>query len=155
MVEKNQLIRVERGIYLTEGGDQDDYYFFQLKNRRCIYSFSSALYLHGMTDRIPFKKAVTVYKGYNSSHIKDGTAVHHVSKELDELGVTECRTVFGNTVKVYDSYTGRHITNKVYFKNHKMYIKKYGKWIDLYDFITNKNMPFTYAWDNEVKMVYK
>ena len=60
-----------------------------------------------------------------------------------------------NTVRVYDSYTGRHITNKVYFKNHKMYIKKYGKWIDLYDFITNKNVPFTYDWDNEVKTVYK
>ena len=102
MVEKGKLTRVSRGIYTTEGGDFDEYFFFQLKNKRCIYSYSSALYLHGMTDRIPFKKEVTVYKGYNSSHIKDGTAVHHVSKELYELGVTECRTVFGNTVKVYD-----------------------------------------------------
>lgn len=102
MVDKGKLIRVSRGIYTTEGGDYDEYFFFQLKNKRCIYSYSSALYLHGMTDRIPFQKEVTVYKGYNSSHITDGTAVHHVSKGLHELGVTECQTVFGNTVKVYD-----------------------------------------------------
>lgn len=102
MVEKGKLTRVSRGIYTTEGGDYDEYYFFQLKNKRCIYSYSSALYLHGMTDRIPFKKEVTVYKGYNSSHIADGTVIHHVSKELHELGVTECRTIFGNTVRTYD-----------------------------------------------------
>ena len=102
MVEKGKLVRVSRGIYTTEGGDFDEYYFFQLRNGRCIYSYSSALYLHGVTDRVPFQKEVTVYKGYNSSHITDGTIVHHVSKELHELGVTECRTIFGNTVRVYD-----------------------------------------------------
>ena len=102
MVERGKLTRVSRGIYTTESGDHDEYFFFQLKNKRCIYSYSSALYLHGMTDRIPFQKEVTVYKGYNSSHIVDGTVIHHVSKELHEFGVTECRTVFGNAVRTYD-----------------------------------------------------
>ena len=55
-----------------------------------------------MTDRIPFTKEVTVYKGYNSSHIKDDTIIHHVDKSIYEMGVTECSTVFGNIVKVYD-----------------------------------------------------
>jgi predicted transcriptional regulator of viral defense system len=102
MVNKGMLIRISRGIYTTEGGDFDEYFFFQTRNKRCIYSYSSALYLHGMTDRIPFHKEVTVYKGYNSSHITDGTVVHHVSKELHEFGITECRTIFGNSVIVYD-----------------------------------------------------
>lgn len=102
MVEKNHLIRVARGIYLTEGGDQDDYYFFQLKNRRCIYSFSSALYLHGMTDRVPFSKEVTVYKGYNSSHVTDDMIIHYAEKSIYEMGITECTTVFGNAVRTYD-----------------------------------------------------
>lgn len=102
MVEKNQLYRIARGIYLTEGGDLDDYYFFQLINSRCIYSFSSALYLHGLTDRIPFSKEVTVYKGYNSSHITDDTIIHHVEKRTYDMGVIECDTMFGNTVRVYD-----------------------------------------------------
>lgn len=102
MVEKGKLIRVARGIYITEEGDFDEYFFFQQKNKRCIYSYSSALYLHNMSDRIPFQKEVTVYKGYNSSHIADGTVIHHVSKELHEFGVIECRTIFGNAVKTYD-----------------------------------------------------
>jgi hypothetical protein len=46
MVEKGKLTLVSRGIYTTEGGDFDEYFFFQLKNKRCIYSYSSALYLH-------------------------------------------------------------------------------------------------------------
>lgn len=102
MAQKNQLFRIARGIYITEGGDPDEYYFFQLINSRCIYSFSSALYLHGMTDRVPFSKEVTVYKGYNSSHVTDDTIIHHVDKRIYELGVAECDTVFGNTVRVYD-----------------------------------------------------
>lgn len=102
MVEKGKLTRVSRGIYTIEDGDFDEYYFFQLRNKRCIYSYSSALYLHDITDRIPLEKEVTVYKGYNSSHITDGTVVHHVSKDLYELGTIECQTIFGNTVKTYD-----------------------------------------------------
>ncbi len=102
MTRKGKLMRVERGIYIRSDGDYDEYYFFQLKNKRCIFSFSSALYLHGMTDRIPFQKEVTVYKGYNSSHISDDTIIHHVSKEIYELGIKSIKTSFGNLVNVYD-----------------------------------------------------
>lgn len=102
LVRKGKLDRISRGIYITAGGDYDDYYFFQLKNSRCIYSFSSALYLHGLTDRIPFKKEVTVYKGYNGKHITDGTIVHYINKSIYDIGRTECETVFGNKVISYD-----------------------------------------------------
>lgn len=102
MVNNGSLIRIERGIYMSEGGDYDEYYFFQKRNTRCIYSFLSALYLHNMTERIPFQKEVTVYKGYNSSHIHDDVIVHHVKKEIYEMGIVEGKTVFGNIVKVYD-----------------------------------------------------
>lgn len=102
MTGKGELIRAGRGIYMRSEGDYDEYYFFQLQNKRCIYSFSSALYLHGMTDRIPFQKEVTVYKGYNSSHITDGTIIHYVSKEIYETGIGIKETNYGNPVSVYD-----------------------------------------------------
>ena len=102
MVNKGKLIRVARGIYGIEGGDYDDYYFFQLRNKRCIYSYSSALYLNGLTDRIPYQREVTVYKGYNSSHISDNTIIHHVNKALYTLGITNAETIFGNKVSTYD-----------------------------------------------------
>ena len=75
MVKKGELVRVARGIYGTNEGDYDDYYFFQRRNGRCIFSYASALHLHGLTDRVPFQKEVTVYKGYNSSHITDNTTI--------------------------------------------------------------------------------
>lgn len=102
MVKKGTLQRITRGIYSVSAGDHDEYYFFQLTNSRCVYSYHSALYLHGMTDRIPFVKEVTVYKGYNSSHIRDDTIIHHVSKNIYELGITDAETIFGNPVKTYD-----------------------------------------------------
>ena len=102
MVRKGDLVRVDRGIYTARNGDYDEYFFFQQRNKRCIYSYSSALYLLGMTDRIPFQKEVTAYKGYNSKHISDGTIIHYVSRKLHNLGVVEIETIFGNTVKTYN-----------------------------------------------------
>lgn len=102
MVKKGSIQRVARGIYSNDSGDYDEYYFFQITNNRCIYSFQSALYLHGMTDRVPYQKEVTVYKGYNSSRISDGTVFHFVKKEIYTMGITEKPTVYGNAVRVYD-----------------------------------------------------
>lgn len=129
MVRKGDLIKLARGVYGTGSGVYDDYYFFQLRNNRCIFSYSSSLYLHGMTDRIPFQKEVTVYKGYNSSHITDNTVIHHVKKEIYELGITECKTVFGNNVKTYDKerticdliYSRKEIDVEVFSKAIKAY----------------------------------
>ena len=102
LLKKGELVKIDRGIYATEESDYDEYYFFQIKNKRCVYSYASALYLHGLTERIPYKKEVTVYKGYNSSHISDETIVHYVKKEIYQMGITECETVFGNIVAAYD-----------------------------------------------------
>ena len=130
MVKKGELVRVARGIYGTNESDYDDYYFFQRRNGRCIFSYASALHLHGLTDRVPFQKEVTVYKGYNSSHITDNTTIHHVNKDIYELGITDCTTVFGNRVKVYDKerticdliYSRKDIDVEVFSKAIKTYI---------------------------------
>ncbi len=102
LVKKGELERVARGIYCTACGDYDDYYFFQMINGRCIYSFQSALYLHSLTDHIPDHKEATVYSGYKFSHITDDTIVHFVKRDLYTIGITKKQTMFGNTVKVYD-----------------------------------------------------
>ncbi|MCH3988163.1 MAG: type IV toxin-antitoxin system AbiEi family antitoxin domain-containing protein [Lachnospiraceae bacterium] len=102
LVNKGKLFRIERGIYTTDEGDIDDYYFFQLRNKRCIYSYLSALYIHEMTDRVPYQKEVTVYSGYNSSRVGKDVLVHYISKDKYRIGITDGVTLFGNPVKVYD-----------------------------------------------------
>ena len=102
LVEDGTLVKEGRGIYASPETFLDDYYIFQLKYKRCIYSFLSALYLHGMTDRNPVKKEVTVYKGYNVSGIEDNCIFHYVTKRFYDIGITKVKTMFSNPVRTYD-----------------------------------------------------
>lgn len=102
-MEKEGLInRIARGIYINEAGDYDEYYFFQIANSKCIYSYVSALYLQEKTDIIPQNIEVTVYNGYNVHRIPDDVVVHYVSKDIYELGKIEVDTMFGNSVYAYN-----------------------------------------------------
>lgn len=103
MVKKGHLERISRGIYFDSNYDNyDELYFFQLQNKACIYSYQTALYLYGLTDRIPFKHEVTVVQGYNAWRMKDKVFVHQIKKEWHNIGVTEVVTEMGNIVRVYD-----------------------------------------------------
>ena len=102
MIKKGELIRVDRGIYIDSNGDYDQYYFFHNRYKVPIFSYVSALYLHGFTDIIPLEMETTVYKGYNVHRISQNVRIHYVTREIYDLGITECQTMFGNIVKVYD-----------------------------------------------------
>ncbi|MDK6863312.1 MULTISPECIES: type IV toxin-antitoxin system AbiEi family antitoxin domain-containing protein [Nosocomiicoccus] len=103
MVRNGELERVARGVYLHPSYDNyDELYIFQLQHKVCIYSYQTALYLHGLTERLPFTNEVTVYQGYNTWRVKDMVIPHHVKKEWYEVGITEVKTEIGNIVSVYD-----------------------------------------------------
>lgn len=102
MVKNGKLQRVDRGIYSTEEVMLDEYYLMYQKNKRAIFSFSSALYLHGLTDRIPYQMEITLPRSYNSSHIREDVIVHKVVKKYYTLGRTIKKTMFGNEVACYD-----------------------------------------------------
>ena len=103
MVRNGELERVTRGVYMDPSYENyDELYFFQLQNKACIYSFQTALYLQGLTDRLPFINEVTVYQGYNISRIRDKVIPHQVKKEWYEVGTTEVKTEMGNIVIAYD-----------------------------------------------------
>ncbi len=103
LVKKGELERVVRGVYFDPNFDNyDELYFFQLQNKACIYSYQTALYLHRLTNRLPFVNEVTVKQGYNVWRIKDSVIVHQVKKEWYELGKAEIKTDMGNIVCAYD-----------------------------------------------------
>lgn len=103
MVRKGYIERVNRGVYFDPDFDNyDELYFFQLQNEVCIYSYQTALYLHNLTERLPFFDEVTVYQGYNSWRIKDRVKAHQIKKEWYRMGVTEVKTEMGNSVYTYD-----------------------------------------------------
>ena len=144
-MEKEGLItRIARGIYIDESGDYDEYYFFQLANSKCIYSYVSALYLQRKTDIIPQNLEVTVYKGYNVHRIPDEVMVHYVSKDIYELGKIEVNTIFGNPVYAYNLErtvcdlikNRKKVESELFSKTIQVYIKSRDK---------NMNTLFKYA----------
>lgn len=103
MVKNNDLERVARGVYFdSTSNNYDELYFFQLRNKACIYSYQTALYLYNLTDRMPFINEVTVCQGYNTWRIKNDVEVHQIEKKWYRIGITHVRTVIGNYVMVYN-----------------------------------------------------
>ena len=60
----------------------DEYYLFQLKYPKAVFSYNTALYFYEMTERTPIKMDVTVYREYNPHRFKDFVNVYKISKEL-------------------------------------------------------------------------
>ena len=102
-MEKEGIIeKIERGIYVTKDFKYDEYYLFQLKYPKAIFSYNTALYFYEMTERTPIKMDVTVYREYNPHRFKDFVNVYKVSKELYDLGVIEKKSPQGMKVKTYN-----------------------------------------------------
>lgn len=58
-VRKNNLVKIDKGFFAAENWIQDDYFVFQYKYPKYIYSFESALYLLNLTDNLPAILEVT------------------------------------------------------------------------------------------------
>lgn len=101
LVETGMLSRVEKGIYLTKCGDFDEFYFFQHRYGKTIYSYETAMYLLGITDKIVQRIDVTVSSDYKINAAKLNINVHYVKKSLLNVGVINVKTMFGNEVRVY------------------------------------------------------
>lgn len=102
-VNTNGLERVARGIYKSPDIWTDDLYIFSLKNEKMVYSFDTALMLHGLTEREPAEIFATVPRAYNASHLRSvGIVVNYVRDEWVNFGRTVARTTYGNEVAVYD-----------------------------------------------------
>lgn len=152
MVEKGEIIRVDRGIYIDSNGDYDEYYFFHNRCKVAVFSYVSALYLQGFTDIIPNEMEVTVYKGYNPHRISGSVRIHYITKEIYDLGMTECQTMFGNTVKVYD--LERTICD--FIKNRsEIETELFSKTINKYVRYENKDLNKLYEYSKKMKIYEK
>ena len=102
-VRRRKMERAAQGIYYSGEYWQDDLFLLRLSNRRIVFSHETALAIHGLTEREPFHVSVTVKKGYNATHLrKQGVHVYQAKEEYADIGITEGKTFFGNTVPVYD-----------------------------------------------------
>lgn len=102
-VRKNNYERIGHGMYLAPDSLADGFYALQKRHPSVIFSHETALYLHNLSDREPLAYNVTVKHGYNPTALKaSGIDVYTVTADRFEIGVTECNTPFGHSVKSYD-----------------------------------------------------
>jgi hypothetical protein len=152
MVDTGELIRAERGIYINSNGDYDEYYFLQRRCKVGVFSYLSALYLHQFTDIIPSEMDITVYKGYNAHRISENVRVHYATKGLYDFGITNCRTVFGNTVQVYD--LERTVCDIIKSRD-DMQTELFAKTINKYVRYERKNFNKLYEYSKKLKVYEK
>ena len=105
LVQKGELERVKNGVYKKKDAIDDDFAVISVNNEQMVFSFHTALYLLGFSDRIPIVFHITVPQGYNAGHIKrkfPNIKVHYVKKDFFNLGLIKTKTPLGSTVKCYN-----------------------------------------------------
>ena len=99
------IIKESHGNYVLADNQPDEYRMIQNRSPKMIYSHGTALFLHGISDRVPHELDITVPQGDNVSRIKkdyENTRFHYCKKDLWDLGITNAITPQGYEVKVYD-----------------------------------------------------
>ena len=103
LIKENKIERVSRGVYIKKNELVDEFVVLQSKSKYAIYSNTTALYVHGFSNRIPIRYDITVKSGYKGSLQKeDNVNLFYTKRELLELGVIDYKLNSGNIIRVYD-----------------------------------------------------
>ena len=102
LVDSGELCRVSRGIYEKNNVFTDELYDIQTRYTKGIFSLETALFLHGLTPRVPFTWTMTFKTSYHSESIKnENIEVKYSSESLYPLEIETVTTPSGNKVKAY------------------------------------------------------
>ena len=102
-METGALTKLERGIYLLEGFWEDEFMVCSLRYRKGIFSYNTALYLHGLVDAFPERLTMTFPQGHNSASLSSPLLeVRRSSASLFGLGASEVKTPSDNLVRAYN-----------------------------------------------------
>lgn len=144
-VKKNNLNKIAPGFYADDSYIADEYFILQRRYPKYIFSGISALYLLGLTNRIPTDIEVVAPQGYNPTRKRiDSLTIHRLSNiDIYKLGVKETKTIFGNIVRTYDEErticdlikNRNKYDSELFIKAIRSYLKK----------INNQSKLFKYA----------
>ncbi len=135
MNKNGDLVKLARGVYGVKNTAEDEFFLFQYKYKKAVFSYESALYLLHAIDKIPQGFEISVPFGYKFNTKPESTIIHYVSKEIETLGVITATTIFGNTVRTYDYertlcdiiQNQKTIESELYGKVIREYVKRVDK----------------------------
>jgi predicted transcriptional regulator of viral defense system len=81
----------------------DTYLVTQYRCPKGVFSHETALFLLGLSDRVPIQVMLTIPSGWNAAMLTDPDMMFfYCKKAWMDLGVCETQTPSGRTVKVFD-----------------------------------------------------
>lgn len=153
LIKENKIERVSRGVYIKKNTLVDEFIVLQSKSKYSIYSNATALYLHGLSNRIPIRYDITVKSGYKGSLQKEKNVnLFYTKKELLELGVINYKLDSGNIIRVYD--LDKTICDVIKNKK-KLDAEIFNKAIREYFYSKNKNTLKLYEYAKKMNIYNK
>lgn len=102
-VRSGELVQVNRGLYALPDVWEGPLYIIQHRFSRGVFSDDTALFLHGMTYRVPFAPTMTFPRSYNASSAREaGIVCRSCADDVLDLGLCDAKTGYGNMVRAYD-----------------------------------------------------
>lgn len=102
-IRDNGFEKAAHGVYASPETWEDENYILSLRYPQGVLSHDEALYYHGLTDREPLQKTITIYTGYGTSRmVADGIKVFTVKKELLDIGKEIVKTSYGHDIPLYN-----------------------------------------------------
>lgn len=102
-IRDNGFEKAAHGVYASPKTWEDENYILSLRCPQGVLSHDEALYYHGLTDREPLQKTITIYTGYGTSRmVADGIKVFTVKKELLDIGKEIVKTSYGHDIPLYN-----------------------------------------------------
>ena len=104
-VDEGRLIRESRGIYSFADTINDEFALLQSRCKKGVFSYGTALYFHGLSDRFPQIISMTVPKTYNVFYLKEdffNVEFHRIKPPLWDIGIMEMTSPQGRQIKVYN-----------------------------------------------------
>ncbi len=103
--QAGKLEQIRKGLYVLADDLADEFALIQMQSSKAIFSYGTALYLWGLSDRTPHIFDITMPRGTNIARLKRDTKnlrCHYVQPEVYELGITEVQSPQGAMVRLYD-----------------------------------------------------
>jgi len=103
--EAGKLEQVCKGLYILASDMADEYALLQARSKFAVFSYGTALFLWGLSDRTPHTYDITVPRGTNISLLKrdnPNLRCHYVQSDTYEIGISETISPQGATVRLYD-----------------------------------------------------
>lgn len=102
LINDKIIERHSRGIYIRNDIIEDEFYILQQKSNQIVFSYNTAMYFLGETEKTPDLIDVTTYKGFNKHRMSKNTRVHYVNKENLYLGAIKVESPGGFEVISYN-----------------------------------------------------